>query len=43
MLPRLTARTSTRNCLILFDAYVHGNLDRRGFLVAGAASSPRPA
>ena len=23
---------STRNCSILFDAYVHGALDRRGFL-----------
>jgi carboxymethylenebutenolidase len=32
MLPRLTARDFDQEVLILFDAYVHGNLDRRGFL-----------
>ncbi len=29
---RLTARDFDQELLILFDAYVHGNLDRRGFL-----------
>ena len=29
---RLTARDFDQDLLILFDAYVHGNLDRRGFL-----------
>ena len=32
MPPRLTARDFDQELLILFDAYVHGNLDRRGFL-----------
>ena len=32
MPPRLTARDFDQDLLILFDAYVHGNLDRRGFL-----------
>ncbi len=35
MPPQLTARDFDQELLILFDAYVHGNLDRRGFL-AGA-------
>src|SRR5512140_3483750 len=35
MPPRLTAHDFNQELLILFDAYVHGNLDRRGFL-AGA-------
>lgn len=35
MQPRLTAKDFDQDLLILFDAYVHGNLDRRGFL-AGA-------
>lgn len=30
--PRLTAQDFDQELLILFDAYVHGNLDRRGFL-----------
>ncbi len=30
--PRLTAQDFDQDLLILFDAYVHGNLDRRGFL-----------
>lgn len=30
---RLTAHDFDQELLILFDAYVHGNLDRRGFLV----------
>jgi carboxymethylenebutenolidase len=30
--PRLTAHDFDQELLILFDAYVHGNLDRRGFL-----------
>ena len=29
---RLTAQDFDQELLILFDAYVHGNLDRRGFL-----------
>jgi len=32
MPPRLTAQDFDREVLVLFDAYVHGNLDRRGFL-----------
>ena len=32
MPPRLTARDFDQELLIIFDAYVHGNLDRRGFL-----------
>ncbi|WP_048439998.1 dienelactone hydrolase family protein [Caenimonas sp. SL110] len=32
MQPRLTARDFDQDLLILFDAYVHGDLDRRGFL-----------
>jgi carboxymethylenebutenolidase len=32
MPPRLTAHDFDQELLILFDAYVHGNLDRRGFL-----------
>ncbi|MBB3175795.1 dienelactone hydrolase family protein [Variovorax sp. Sphag1AA] len=32
MQPRLTAKDFDQELLILFDAYVHGNLDRRGFL-----------
>src|SRR5215470_5974708 len=32
MPPRLTAHDFDPELLILFDAYVHGNLDRRGFL-----------
>ncbi|HSH91059.1 MAG TPA: dienelactone hydrolase family protein [Ramlibacter sp.] len=32
MQPRLTAQDFDQELLILFDAYVHGNLDRRGFL-----------
>ena len=32
MPPRLTASDFDQNLLILFDAYVHGDLDRRGFL-----------
>ena len=32
MPPRLTAQDYDQELLILFDAYVHGNLDRRGFL-----------
>ncbi|MES2635059.1 MAG: dienelactone hydrolase family protein [Pseudomonadota bacterium] len=32
MQPRLTARDFDQELLILFDAYVHGDLDRRGFL-----------
>jgi carboxymethylenebutenolidase len=32
MKPRLTAQDFDQELLILFDAYVHGNLDRRGFL-----------
>ena len=31
-MPRLTAQDFDQDVLILFDAYVHGNLDRRGFL-----------
>jgi carboxymethylenebutenolidase len=34
MKPRLTAADFDQELLILFDAYVHGNLDRRGFLDA---------
>mgnify|MGYP006207915781 FL=1 len=30
--PRLTAADFDQELLILFDAYVHGDLDRRGFL-----------
>jgi carboxymethylenebutenolidase len=30
--PRLTAQDFEQELLILFDAYVHGNIDRRGFL-----------
>ena len=30
--PRLTAQDFDQDLLILFDAYVHGDLDRRGFL-----------
>ena len=29
---RLTAQDFDQELLILFDAYVHGDLDRRGFL-----------
>lgn len=32
MTPRLTAQDFDQELLILFDAYVHGDLDRRGFL-----------
>lgn len=32
MPPRLTAQDFDQELLILFDAYVHGQLDRRGFL-----------
>ena len=32
MPPRLTAHDFDQDLLILFDAYVHGDLDRRGFL-----------
>ena len=32
MPPRLTAHDFAPEVLVLFDAYVHGNLDRRGFL-----------
>ena len=32
MPPRLTASDFDQDLLILFDAYVHGDLDRRGFL-----------
>ena len=32
MPPRLTAQDFDQEMLVLFDAYVHGNLDRRGFL-----------
>ncbi len=32
MPPRLTAQDFDQDLLILFDAYVHGGLDRRGFL-----------
>lgn len=32
MPPRLTAHDFDQELLILFDAYVHGHLDRRGFL-----------
>ena len=32
MPPRLTAQDFDQEVLILFDAYVHGSLDRRGFL-----------
>src|SRR3954468_8311539 len=32
MPPRLTAQDFDQDLLILFDAYVHGSLDRRGFL-----------
>jgi carboxymethylenebutenolidase len=35
MPPRLTAQDFDQELLILFDAYVHGDVDRRGFL-AGA-------
>src|SRR5689334_11355120 len=35
MSPRLTAQDFDQDLLILFDAYVHGAVDRRGFL-AGA-------
>jgi carboxymethylenebutenolidase len=35
MPPRLTAQDFDQELLILFDAYVHGGMDRRGFL-AGA-------
>jgi hypothetical protein len=31
-MPRLTAQDFDQELLILFDAYVHGDLDRRGFL-----------
>jgi carboxymethylenebutenolidase len=34
-MPRLTAQDFDQELLILFDAYVHGNLDRRGFLSQG--------
>lgn len=32
MSPRLTAQDFDQELLILFDAYVHGDMDRRGFL-----------
>ncbi len=32
MPPRLTAQDFDQDLLVLFDAYVHGDLDRRGFL-----------
>ncbi len=32
MTPRLSARDFDQELLILFDAYVHGSIDRRGFL-----------
>ena len=31
-MPRLTAQDFDQELLVLFDAYVHGDLDRRGFL-----------
>ena len=31
-MPRLTAQDFDQELLILFDAYVHGSIDRRGFL-----------
>jgi carboxymethylenebutenolidase len=31
-MPHLTAQDFDQELLILFDAYVHGDLDRRGFL-----------
>jgi carboxymethylenebutenolidase len=31
MPPRLTAQDFDQELLVLFDAYVHGGLDRRGF------------
>lgn len=34
MPPRLTAQDFGQQVLILFDAYVHGSLDRRGKLGA---------
>jgi carboxymethylenebutenolidase len=34
MPPRLTAQDFDPQVLILFDAYVHGRIDRRGFLEA---------
>jgi carboxymethylenebutenolidase len=50
---RLTAQDFDQELLILFDAYVHGDVDRRGFLekaqryakagVTAAACSPRSA
>ena len=42
MPPRQTASDFDQDLLILFDAYVHGDLDRRGFL-KGARNTPRPA
>ena len=36
MKPRLTAADFDQELLILFDAYVHGGIDRRGFLDAAA-------
>jgi carboxymethylenebutenolidase len=30
--PELTAHDLDQDLLILFDAYVHGDIDRRGFL-----------
>ncbi len=32
MPPRLTSQDFDQELLILFDAYVHGDVDRRGFL-----------
>lgn len=37
MPPRLTAADFDQELLILFDAYVHGDLDRRGFLAKAQA------
>ena len=45
--PRLTAADFHPEVLRLFDKYVHGAIDRRGFLDGAArsrsAASPRPA
>jgi carboxymethylenebutenolidase len=36
LIPRLTAQDFDQELLILFDAYVHGGIDRRGFLEGAA-------
>jgi carboxymethylenebutenolidase len=41
MPPHLTAQDFDPEVLILFDAYVHGKLDRRGFLDRGWTMSRR--